>query len=75
MQEQLLQMMKEKEKPAKQYALDTICPFPFDKDLYIPPFPKGIELPKYEKYLGTYDPQDHLKEFSALSMEFMHDQT
>ena len=41
----------------------------------MPPFPKGVELPKYDKYLGTSDPQDHLWEFGALSMEFIHDQT
>lgn len=41
----------------------------------MPPFPKGVELPKYEKYLGTTNPQDHLREFGTLSMEFMHDQT
>lgn len=41
----------------------------------MPPFPKGVEIPKYDKYLGTLDPQDHLHEFDALSMEFVHDQT
>ena len=55
--------------------LDSIFPFPFDKDLHMPPFPRGVELPKYEKYFRTSDPQDHLREFGALSMEFMHDQT
>ena len=75
MQEELLQLMKDKEKPTKQFSLDNICPFPFDKGLFMAPFPKGVELPKYEKYLGTSDPQDHLREFGALSMEFIHDQT
>ena len=41
----------------------------------MPPFPRGMELPKYNKYFGTTDPQDHLQEFGALSMEFIHDQT
>ena len=55
--------------------LDALCPFPFDKNLDMPPFPRGVELPKYDKYFRTTDPQDHLREFGALSMEFMHNQT
>ena len=75
MQDQLAQMMKEKDKPTKIYTLDALCPFSFDKNLDMPPFPRGVELPKYDKYFGTTDPQDHLREFGALSMEFMHNQT
>ena len=60
MQDQLAQMMKDKDKPAKAYTLDALCPFPFDKNLDMPPFPRGLELPKYDKYFGTTDPQDHL---------------
>ena len=68
-------MMKDKDKPTKTYMLDSLCPFPFDKNLDMPPFPRGVELSKYEKYFGTTNPQDHLCEFGALSMEFMHNQT
>ena len=75
MQGQLAQMMKDKDKPTKTYTLDALCPFPFDKNLHIPPFPRGVELPKYDKYFGTTNPQDHLHKFGALSMEFMHNQT
>ena len=60
MQDQLAQMMKDKDKPTKTYTLDALCPFPFDKNLDMPPFPRGLELPKYDKYFGTTDPQDHL---------------
>lgn len=71
--EKLAQMMREKDKPlVKQYTLDTICPFSFVRDLYMPPFPRGFKLPKYKKYLGISDPQYHLKEFDTFSMEFMH---
>lgn len=41
----------------------------------MPPFPRGAELPKYDKFLAATNPQDHLREFGDLSMEFMHDQT
>ena len=68
-------MMHDKDKPTKTYTLDTLCPFPFDKSIDTPPFPRGVELPKYDKYFGTSDPQGHLREFSDLSMEFMHNQT
>ena len=66
--------MKDKDKPTKTYILDALCPFPFYKNLDMPPFPR-VELPKYDKYFGTTNPQDHLWEFGALSMEFMHNQT
>ena len=76
MQDQMAQMMKDKDKPTtKTYTLDALCPFPFDKTLDMPPFPQGVALPKYDKYVGTTDPQDHLREFGALSMEFMHNTT
>ena len=31
MQDQLAQMMKDKDKPTKTYTLDALCPFPFEK--------------------------------------------
>jgi len=68
-------MLKDKYKPAKTYTLDALFPFPFDKNLDMPHFPRGVELPKYDKYFGSTDPQDHFREFGALSMEFMHNQT
>ena len=68
-------MMQDKDKPVKTYTLDTLCMFPFHKNINIPPFPRGVEFPKYYKYFGTTNPQDHLWEFGALSMEFMHNQT
>lgn len=74
MQEQLAQMMHDKDKPTKTYTLETICPFPFDKGLDMPPFPRGYELPKYDKYFRTSDPQDYLRELNVLSMEIMHNQ-
>ena len=73
MHEQLVQMMKEKDKPTKQFTLNIICPFPLDKDLFMPPFPKGLEIPKHDKYFNTSNPQDHLRESSTLSIDFMHD--
>ena len=66
MQEQLAQIIRDKNK--KTYNLDTLCPFPFDKTLDMPPFPKGVEFPKYEKYFGTSNPQEHLREFCSFSM-------
>ena len=76
MQDQMAQIMKDKDKPTTTtYTLDALCPFPFDKTLDMPSFPPGVALPKYDKYVGTTDPQDHLREFGALSTEFMHNMT
>ena len=65
----------EKEKEPKDFSMETLCPFPLDKDLYMPPFPKRVEMPKYNKYDGNSDPQDHVREFCTQSMEFMHEPT
>lgn len=68
--------MQGKKQPKAKYPLEAILyPFPFDKDLYMPPFPSKVENPKYDKCDGKIDPQDHVREFSTLSMEFMHEKT
>ena len=41
----------------------------------MPPFPRGVELTKYNKYFGTSGLQDCLRVFSTFSMEFIHNQT
>ena len=38
MQDQMAQMMREKDKPVKTFTLDTLCPFPFVKSINMPPF-------------------------------------
>ena len=42
-----------------------LCPNPFDKSLYMSPFPKHFEAPRFEKYQGKGNPIDHIKEFCA----------
>ena len=37
------------------------------------PFPKDIEVPKYEKQDGNGDPHDHVRHFYAISIDFMHE--
>lgn len=39
------------------------------------PFLRDIEIPKYDKYDVNGDPHDHVTQFYALSMDFMHDDT
>lgn len=53
----------EKEKVPKEFSMEALCPFPFDKNLYMPPFLKKMDIPKYDKYDGNSDPQDHVREF------------
>lgn len=36
-------------------------------------FPPNCEIPKYDKYNGRTDPQDHVREFHTMSMEFVHE--
>lgn len=60
---------------SKKYSLEDICTYPFDKNLNILPFPQHCEIPKYDKYNGKFDPQDHIREFCTMSMEFAHDKT
>lgn len=38
-------------------------------------FLRDIDVPKYDKYDGNYDPHDHVRHFYALSMDFMHRET
>lgn len=75
MQAEWKEMKKSQEKQVMKYFIDSICPFLFYKDLYLPPFPRGLEIPKFDKYLGNSDPQYHIWEFYAQCMEFMQEKT
>lgn len=70
----LTQLKVSKEKP-KTYFVEYICALPFDRSLYMVPFPRDMEVPKYDKYDGNGDPRDHVRHFYALSMNFMHEDT
>ena len=39
------------------------------------PFPRDIEVPKYDKYDGNGDPHDHVHHFYALSRDFICEDT
>lgn len=67
--------LKNKDKSSTKYSLDMICPFSFDNNLYMTQFPSRVEIPKFDKYDGNLDSQDHVRELCALCMEFMHEQT
>ena len=56
-----------------EFSLEKVCPLPFDKNITFMPFLKNVQIPKYDKYYGTLDPQDHLRQFYTLSIEFFHD--
>lgn len=56
----------------KTYSLEDICPHPFDRSLQMISFPPNFETPIYDKYRGKTDPQDHVREFCAASMEVSH---
>lgn len=39
------------------------------------PFPRGFELPKFDKYKGKGDPRDHVREFYSACLEVAYDET
>ena len=39
------------------------------------PFPRDVEVPKYDNYDGNGDPHDHVHHFYALNMDFIHKDT
>jgi len=59
----------------KYYSFEDICPNPFDRTLYKPPFPKNFETPKFDKYKGKGDPRDHLREFYIACLEVSNNDT
>ena len=56
---QLAQLQVAKEKPMTSFV-ESICALPFDRSLYIVPFPRDMEVPKYDKYAGNGDPHDNV---------------
>lgn len=68
------QMEMANETPKTSFV-DTICALPFHQSLYMVPFPRDIEVPKYDKYDGNGDPHDHVHQFYTLSMDFVHEDT
>ena len=55
-----LQELRLKVDPPKTSFVDSLCALPFDRSLYMVPFPRDIEVPKYDKYDGNSDPNDHV---------------
>lgn len=47
----------------KNYHYEELCPYPFDKTMTLKPFPKKLDMPKFDKYKGKEDPWDHVKDF------------
>ncbi len=74
-----LQMEMEKMKRGKiqptKFNLKKVCPLPFDKNITFMHFLQNVQIPNYDKYFGTLDPPDHLRQFHTLSMKFFHDMT
>jgi len=59
----------------KHYSFEDICPYPFDHTLYMPPFPKNFETPKFDEYKGKGDPRDHLRDFYLAFLEVLNKDT
>jgi hypothetical protein len=50
-------------KAKKAYSQNDLCPYPFNDSIAYIPFPVGFEIPKFDKYKGTTNPIDHIREF------------
>lgn len=72
---QLSPLKIEKRKPKASFSIESICTLHFDKSLYMLPFPRDVKIPKYNKYDGSGEPCDHIRQLYALNMECMHDHT
>lgn len=59
----------------KSYTMEDLFPYPFDKKLYMLPFPTHFETPRFDKYRGKVDPQDHVREFFTACIYVAHDDT
>ena len=53
--------------------VESICALPFDRSLYIVSFHRDVDIPKYDKYDGNGDPHDHVRNFYAHIMDFIHE--
>ena len=57
------------------YTKRDLCPNPFDKSLYMPPFPKHFKAPRFEKYRRKGNPIDHICEFCVSCTKLSDDPT
>lgn len=59
----------------KNYTMEDLHSYPFDRTLYMSPFSQYFETPKFDKYRGKGDPSDHVKEFFTPCIEVAHEDT
>lgn len=59
----------------KSYTMEDLCLYPFDRTLYMSPFPLYFETPKFEKYRVKGDPRDHIRQFFTTHMEVADEDT
>ena len=59
-----------KVEPSK-FSREKICPLPFDKRVIFYSFPQNVKILKYDKYHGTSNPYDHLRQFYMKWLYFL----
>lgn len=59
----------------KTYSMEGFFPHPFDRNLYMPPFPPHFTTPSLPKYKGKGDLVEHIREFNTKYMEITYDPT
>lgn len=45
----------------KTYSIQELCPYSFDRTLYMPPFPPNYVMPTLPKYKGRGNPIEHVR--------------
>lgn len=69
----LQQQMGSIHTPIKNYTLHDIFPYPFDRNIPMPPFTPHFDVPKFDKYLGKGYPKEHIREFFNACIEVAHE--
>lgn len=73
LQKQMTNMQTVNDK--KSYTMEDLHPYPFDRTLYMPPFPPHFETPRFDKYRGKGDVRDYVQELFTTCIEVVHEDT
>lgn len=76
---QMLSLQKQMENiqisTKKTYSTQELCPYPFDKNLYMPPFPHNYFMPNFLQYRGKGNPIENIRDFHMALIEITSEQT
>lgn len=59
----------------KNYTMQDICPYPYNKIIPMPPFHPHFMKPNFDKYRGKEDPMAHIREFFTACIEVAREES